>query len=246
MIRLTATKLADYARCGFLYKALHVHRVPTGFVGRWRGRIVHAVTHVHDSYATRSGAAAAVTHLLDRIESEEERRRAEELVAAHERLRSGRPQILIEKTLTASIDRTEVRVRPDRVERDDVGELVVEDMKTGGHVDDGHERIKMLCATVALQQRYGARVSGWNVVDLAAGERRAIRPVLGVSAAVGELAGLIRAIRDEAFDPVSNPFCPRCPARAYCPAARTHPRALPVRSRDASVPNTPTRQMTLF
>lgn len=245
MMRFTATKLADYHRCGFLFRALHVHRIPTGFVAaRRRGITVHAISHVADSYATRAGKQAASESLLRLMSSVKERERARELLLAYEELRSAEPQLLIEKTIDARVAGQIVRVRPDRVERFDVDGLAVIDIKTGIWIDEDHERTKMRAASVALDQRFDRRVEAWFILDLANRRRVDIGPAEPPRECGLMLARLVRGIEAQRLAPRPGTYCRRCPARAYCPEATPRPRSLPPASSGGARPAVV--QATLF
>lgn len=231
MKRLTATRLADYARCGFLYRAKHVAGIPMRYLQRSRafGILVHRLTQLDDEYATGAGRRAATEAILRRFESDEARERARRLLDGHRALRSGRPVVMNEpRGLSARLRDRLVDVRPDRVERDVAG-LVVVDLKSTpiDEEDVAHERVKIATATLMLWQRDHGRVVGWEICELPAGRRHVLSPVLDPEACSRELSHLLDGILSGSFEPRPGAFCGRCPARRFCPAVAAKPAPLP-------------------
>jgi CRISPR/Cas system-associated exonuclease Cas4 (RecB family) len=242
-MKLTASILVAQSVCGFLRHVQYGARQPLPFLsGRRRfGTVLHAAIALYEKSGgrLRDALAALETFVLPAREIDEARAI---LAWRHERPRDpARRPFLIEGPLSAPLGGHRLEVRMDRLDRRE-GDFVLSEYKAGRRVDPGPLRAQLRLLSYAIARTLGKPPAAWEVELLGARRIVAIPPERDREALERHASELAAAVARDDRDPrPSDPsFCPRCPARAYCPRATSNP--LPL----AAPTNEPSAQLQLF
>jgi len=237
-VKTTATELATYWTCPFLYDVACRRKepLPFGAAGRRFGNVLHAAIA---EYERGGGSLDRAFRILQERGAGLSGGDALEARAIlrwrHERApdREGRPW-LIEGSLRASLGEHRLHVRVDRLDRLDGGMLLAE-YKGGRTVDLDLVQVQFSLLAVVALEALGSAPTHWELEMLRT--RTAVRlPAETDPRRLRSFAtGLIDAVAagDREPRPFDPDFCRRCPARAFCPRATPRPRALRPRRPDS-------------
>lgn len=230
-MKTTATQLVTFWTCPFLWHVSYEVKQPLPVWGSRRrfGTVIHATIAEYEHRGRSLERALLALEEkgfgLPRHDLEEGRAI---LLWRHERARSreGRP-VLIEGAMRAHLEEHRLDARMDRLDGMG-GEYLLAEYKGGKSVDLELVRVQLMILSLAILDVFGRPPDRWEVELLRA------RRVLELAAerdrdtlrrfALGLVQRILQGDREP--KPYNPNFCPKCPARVFCPRVIPSPREL--------------------